>query len=295
MTLIDDLRRVFKTSISFILKAVKIPRSTYYYTKHSQGRKYDDDQVIQAIDEIRQTDAKYTQKYGYRRITLVMHEQGFKVNHKRVLRIMKEQGWTCQAFNKQTRKYNSYKGVVGRIAKNKLHRRFKTDRPYQKLVADVSEFRYGQMSQSERIYLEPIMDLFSGEILAFNISAHTTLEFALQPLKEALDGLPELPYRTTIHTDQGFQYQHKQWQKTLKTHHTFQSMSRKATCLDNAAMESFFHLMKAEMMDEHFENPESLAQAMTEWIELYNNRRIRTKLKGKSPVQYRELANQLVA
>ncbi|MCE0561343.1 IS3 family transposase, partial [Limosilactobacillus fermentum] len=103
------------------------------------GRKYDDDQVIQAIDEIRQTDAKYTQKYGYRRITLVMHEQGFKVNHKRVLRIMKEQGWTCQAFNKQTRKYNSYKGVVGRIAKNKLHRRFKTDRPYQKLVADVSE------------------------------------------------------------------------------------------------------------------------------------------------------------
>jgi transposase InsO family protein len=151
------------------------------------------------------------------------------------------------------------------------------------------------MSQSERIYLEPIMDLFSGEILAFNISAHPTLEFALKPLKEALDGLPELPYRTTVHTDQGFQYQHKQWQKTLKTHHTFQSMSRKATCLDNAAMESFFHLMKAEMMDEHFENPESLAQAMTEWIDFYNNRRIRTKLKGKSPVQYRELANQLVA
>ncbi|MEL1239416.1 DDE-type integrase/transposase/recombinase, partial [Liquorilactobacillus nagelii] len=109
----------------------------------------------------------------------------------------------------------SYKGTVGRIAKNKLHRRFKTDRPYQKLVADVSEFRYGQMSQSERIYLEPIMDLFSGEILAFNISAHPTLEFALKPLKEALDGLPELPYRTTVHTDQGFQYQHKQWQKTL--------------------------------------------------------------------------------
>ncbi|EHM00906.1 hypothetical protein HMPREF9103_00295 [Lentilactobacillus parafarraginis F0439] len=57
----------------------KVPRSTYYYTKHSQGRKYEDDQVIQAIDEIRQTDAKYTQKYGYRRITLVMHEQDLKL------------------------------------------------------------------------------------------------------------------------------------------------------------------------------------------------------------------------
>ncbi|WP_308723645.1 hypothetical protein [Lactiplantibacillus plantarum] len=79
VTLIDDLRRVFKTSISFILKAVKVPRSTYYYTKHSQGRKYEDDQVIQAIDEIRQTDAKYTQKYGYRRITLVMHERDLKL------------------------------------------------------------------------------------------------------------------------------------------------------------------------------------------------------------------------
>lgn len=270
-------------------------RSTYYYAKSHKERNFDDDQLIQAIDEIRQHDSKYTKKYGYRRLTDALHDVGFKVNHKRVLRIMHDHDWLCQAFNRQTRKYNSYKGSVGKIAPNRLKRRFKTDRPYQKLVADVSEFRYGTMSQNERIYLEPVLDLFSGEILAFNISDHPTVKFAIKPLKEALEQLPELMYRTTVHTDQGFQYQNQAWQGVLKKHRVFQSMSRKATCLDNAAMESFFHIMKAEVMDEHFENKESLATAMTNWIDFYNKRRIKTKLNGKSPVKYRELAVQKVA
>lgn len=102
------------------------------------------------------------------------------------------------------------------IAPNRLKRRFKTDRPYQKLVADVSEFRYGNKSQDERVYLEPILDLFNGEVLAFNISNHPTVEFAVKPLKEALNQIPVLDYRTTVHTDQGFQYQHLYWQIVLK-------------------------------------------------------------------------------
>ncbi len=208
---------------------------------------------------------------------------------------MHDHDWLCRAFNRQKRKYNSYKGTVGRIAANRLHRRFKTDRPYQKLVADVSEFRYGSMSQSERVYLEPILDLFSGEVLAFNISNHPTVEFVVKPLKEAIKRLPNLKYRTTVHTDQGFQYQHQNWQQVLKDHRIFQSMSRKATCLDNAVIESFFHIMKVEVMDEHFEDKDSLVQAMTDWIDFYNKRRIKTKLNGKSPKKHRELTVQKVA
>jgi Transposase and inactivated derivatives len=272
------------------LKAISIPRSTYYYARTHKGRVFDDDKIIQAMDEIRQSDPKYTKKYGYRRMTGALKELGFTVNHKKVLRIMTEHAWLCQAFNRQKRKYNSYKGTVGRIAKNRLRRRFITDRPYQKLVADVSEFRYGNMGQNDRVYLEPIMDLFSGEILAFNISEHPTVEFAIKPLKEALDSIPDLKYRTTVHTDQGFQYQNSSWQRTLKEHHVFQSMSRKATCLDNASMESFFHIMKVEMMDTHYDKKADLIQSMTEWIDFYNNRRIKTKLNGKSPVKYRELS-----
>lgn len=272
------------------MKAISIPRSTYYYARTHKGRVFDDDKIIQAMDEIRQSDPKYTKKYGYRRMTDALKELGFTVNHKKVLRIMTEHAWLCQAFNRQKRKYNSYKGTIGRIAKNRLRRRFITDRPYQKLVADVSEFRYGNMGQNDRVYLEPIMDLFSGEILAFNISEHPTVEFAIKPLKEVLNSIPELKYRTTIHTDQGFQYQNSSWQRTLKEHHVFQSMSRKATCLDNASMESFFHIMKVEMMDTHYEKKADLIQSMTEWIDFYNNRRIKTKLNGKSPVKYRELS-----
>jgi len=272
------------------LKAISIPRSTYYYARTHKGRVFDDDKIVQAIDEIRQSDPKYTKKYGYRRMTDALKEMGFTVNHKKVLRIMTEHAWLCQAFNRQKRKYNSYKGTVGKIAKNLLKRRFITDRPYQKLVADVSEFRYGNMGQNDRVYLEPIMDLFSGEILAFNISEHPTVEFAIKPLKEALDNIPKLNYRTTVHTDQGFQYQNSSWQRILKEHRIFQSMSRKATCLDNASMESFFHIMKVEMMDIHYDKKADLIQSMTEWIDFYNHRRIKTKLNGKSPVKYRELS-----
>ncbi|MCM2587611.1 IS3 family transposase [Lactiplantibacillus plantarum] len=296
MELVDELRQNFQVSIKLVLKAVRIPRSTYYYAKEHRGRNLDDSQIIQAIDEIRQQDPKYTRKYGYRRITGALHDAyGFKINHKRVLRIMREQDWLCGAFNRQKRKYNSYKGTVGVIAPNRLKRRFKTDRPYQKLVTDVSEFRYGNQSQNERVYLEPVLDLFNGEVLAFNISDHPTVEFALKPLKEALNRIPVLDYRTTFHTDQGFQYQHRHWQNTLKEHHVFQSMSRKATCLDNAAMESFFHIMKVEVMDEHFETKTALIEAMNEWIDFYNHRRIKTKLDGKSPIKYRELTVQKAA
>lgn len=293
--MIGELRQAFDKSLNFVLKVVGMSHSSYYYAVKPKEEKDLDTPVIQAIDEIRLTDPKYTKKYGYRRITDALHEQGFVVNHKRVLRIMKEHGWMAEYNNRGHRKYNSYHGTVGRIAKNLIHRRFTTDRPYQKLVADVSEFRYGMMTQTERIYLEPVLDLFSGEVLAYNISDHPTVEFALKPLREALDQIPALPYRTTVHTDQGFQYQHRQWRKTLKEHHVFQSMSRKATCLDNAEMESFFSVMKAEIMDEHYDTKESLESAMREWIEFYNNRRIKSRLKGKSPIAYRQLALQEAA
>uniref|UniRef100_UPI0038B3F05E IS3 family transposase n=1 Tax=Levilactobacillus muriae TaxID=3238987 RepID=UPI0038B3F05E len=164
-----ELRQIFQVPVKLLLKIVNVPRSTYYYARtHRKHGKQDDSPIIQAIDEIRQEDSKYTKKYGYRRLTKALQEQGFTVNHKRVLRLMHEHDWLCLAYNRQKRKYNSYKGTVGGIAPNRLNRRFKTDRPYQKLVTDVSEFRYGGMSQSERVYLEPVIDLFSGEVLAFN-------------------------------------------------------------------------------------------------------------------------------
>lgn len=263
----------------------------YYHLNHKESNTSDQE----LIDEIK-TIKKKNPAYGYRRVTMELHNRGRKVNHKKVQRITQEQHLQSSAYTRKNRKYNSYKGTIGKVAPNRLNRRFKTDRPYQKLTVDVTELRWGDKSAEHRCYLEPVMDLYSGEILTFNISLHPTVEFALKPLHEALEALPNLPYRTTVHSDQGFQYQHQRWVKELKEHHVFQSMSRKATCLDNAAMESFFHLLKCETVHLHdYQSYEEVAKAALEWIYYYNNNRIKQKLGGKSPVQYRTLTTQQIA
>jgi putative transposase len=264
----------------------------YYYHMHHEDSKKSDQELIDEMKKIH----KEHPAYGYRRVTLELHNRGWKVNHKRVQRIMQEHCLQSIAYTKKKRKYNSYKGTVGKIAPNRLHRRFYTDRPYQKLTVDVTELRWGDKSTEHRCYLEPVMDLYSGEILAFNIDLHPTVEFALKPLHEALEALPQLPYRTTVHSDQGCQYQHKHWVKELKEHHVFQSMSRKATCLDNASIESFFHLLKCETVYvQDYQSFEEVAQAAVDWIDYYNNIRIKQKLGGKSPVQYRLISTEITA
>ena len=177
---------------------------------------------------------------------------------------------------------------MGRLHLIDLNDASKHRRPYQKLVADVSEFRYGNKSQDERVYLEPILDLFNGEVLAFNISNHPTVEFAVKPLKEALNQIPVLDYRTTVHTDQGFQYQHHHWQIVLKDHRAFQSMSRKGNCYDNSVMENFFGILKQEMYyGTTYYSFEELKDAIERYIKYYNEKRIKEKLGWMSPVEYR--------
>ncbi|WP_237026992.1 IS3 family transposase, partial [Lactobacillus sp. S2-2] len=143
---------------------------------------------------------------------------------------------------------------------------------------------------NHRVYLSPILDLFFGEILAYEINEHPTTKTVITSLKKAIKKIPSLEYRTTIHSDRGIQYQSLEWNVLLKENKFFKSMSRKGTCLDNASMESFFHLMKTEMMFKKYQSKEELISAMKEWIRYYNEDRIKTKLKGKSPIEYRKFA-----
>ncbi len=173
--------------------------------------------------------------------------------------------------------------------KNKLHRRFKTNRPLQKLASDVTEFKIS--ATGENVYLEPILDMYNNEILTYAISTRPDLAFTLQPLNQLVAQLPKLPYRTTIHTDQGWQYRHRTWRKTLKKNRIIQSMSRRATALDNAVMESFFNKLKVEIGPlNKYSSAKALIDAVNNWILYYNNTRIQTKLNGHSPVEYRQMA-----
>ena len=204
---------------------------------------------------------------------------------------MQENGLLSIMYNRQTRKYNSAIGPQGKKAKNRFHRKFKTDRPYQKVTTDISEFRYGNQTQEERVYLSPIKDLYDGSIVAYSIGSHPDTKLVMKPLIQLIKQRPNLPYRMTVHSDQGIQYQTRKWRKQLKANNIFQSMSRRSTCLDNAPMESFFHIMKAELyFKRKFETKEELIDAMVEWINYYNNERIQHKLKGKTPIEYRHLA-----
>jgi putative transposase len=236
---------------------------------------------------------KHDGNYGYRRIRLDLKQRGLIVNHKKVQRIMNKLGLKCKKFSRKSRRYSSYKGTIGTIAKNRINRRFHTSVFHQKLSTDITEFK---CSNGVKLYLNPIMDMFNGEILSYGISMRPTLELALKPLEEALEIVKDSKYRTTLHSDQGWHYQHNKWVKTLKKNKVFQSMSRKGNCLDNSPMENFFGLMKQEM---YYGEPlcsfEELKKRVVEYINYFNNQRIKQKLAGMSPVQYRIHTSQLAA
>lgn len=268
-----------------------------YWQKRFNEKNQDED-IEKLIKEIAE---KHNGNYGYRRINLELHKYGHTVNHKKVLRITNKLGITCTKFTRKSRKFSTYKGTVGKIAKNLIDRRFYTSVPYQKITTDTTEFKYyetdsdGQMI-IKKAYLDPFLDMFNGEILSFRLSKKPNAKAILDALNEAIEVSKACPYRRTIHSDQGWGYQMKAFTKKLKDNNIFQSMSRRGNCLDNSPMENFFGLMKQEMYyGETYHSFEELNQAITEYILYYNNERIKAKLAGMSPVKYRLHTSQLAA
>lgn len=273
------------------LLVVGIPEATYHYHIEHWGKE-DRDQPLK--DAIEQLFIDSEERYGYKRITGELKKLGYDINHKKVYRLMKEMGLKCVKFIQKSRKYNSYKGKVGKVAKNRLNRRFDTPITLQKLVTDVTEFK---CTGGEKLYFSPILDLCNGEAITYGINRRPTLNLVMEPLEEAVDILKKhATVRTTIHSDQGWHYQHKSWVKTLKKNNIFQSMSHKATCADNASMENFFGILKQEMYyGEDLVSYEELKSRIEGYIEWYNHVRTKAKLAGLSPVEYRIQTSQSAA
>ncbi len=272
-----------------ILCVVEIPEATYHYHIGNSGRDENHDRALK--DLIIKLFKKFHERYGYKRITNELKKLGHVINHKKVYRIMRELGLKCVKFMRKSRKYNSYKGKVGKVAKNRLSRRFNTSIPLQKLVTDITEFK---CLNEEKLYLNPILDACNGEIIAFEMGKRPTLELVMRPLRETVEKVTKYAtYRTTLHSDQGWHYQHNQWVKTLKKNRIFQSMSRKANCADNALMENFFGILKQEMYyGEKLVDYEELKSRIEEYIYWYNHDRSKEKLAGMSPVEYRTQSSQ---
>jgi transposase InsO family protein len=219
-------------------------------------------------------------RYGYRRIKAELKNQGYKVNHKKVQRLMKELGLKCIV---RMKKYRSYKGKVGKTAPNILDRNFKAENPKEKWVTDITEFKlFG-----EKLYLSPILDLFNGEIITYTIDSRPKYSLVKTMLDQAFERLSDGD-NLLIHSDQGWHYRMPQYRHALKERNITQSMSRKGNCYDNAVMENFFGILKSEFLyTQEFNSVEDFKKELAIYIEYYNHKRIKTKLKGLSPVQYR--------
>jgi transposase InsO family protein len=256
-------------------------RATFYYhLKQLQAPdKYDS--VRKQINDIFHINKG---RYGYRRITLELHNNSISINHKTVERLMRESGLKCQV---RLKKYRSYKGTAGKIAPNILERDFKVAFPNKKWVTDVTEFAlFGQ-----KRYLSPILDLFNGEIISYTISPDPNLLMVTNMLSKALKGIKK-DTELVLHSDQGWHYQHATYQRMLKNKGVVQSMSRKGNCLDNAVMENFFGLLKSELLYlQKFSSIENFEYELKSYIHYYNNFRIKEKLKGLSPVMFRTQSN----
>lgn len=232
-------------------------------------------------------------RYGYRRITATLRDEGIFINQKKVRRIMKKLELKCTSFSHKSRKYNSYKGTIGKIANNKINRRFTTSVPHQKITTDTTEFKIYNTDDNGRIsikkaYLDPFLDMFNGEILSYSISEKPNFKSISEALNKAINITNDCNFRRTFHSDQGWAYQMNKYSKILKSNKIFQSMSRKGTCLDNSPMENFFGIMKQEMYyGKIYRSFEELKLAIEEYIYYYNNKRIKEKLKWRSPVNYR--------
>lgn len=232
-------------------------------------------------------------RYGYRRITATLRNSGITINQKKVRRIMNKLSLKCISFSRKSRKYNSYKGKVGKVAKNRIHRRFETSIPHQKITTDTSEFKIYPIDSNGRLtikkaYFNPFLNMFNGEILSFNLSPKPTFEPIKDALLKVINITKDCPYRRTFHSDQGWAYQMNRYTELLKVNKIFQSMSRKGTCLDNSPMENFFGVMKQEMYHgKIYRSFEELDIAINEYINYYNNDRIKEKLNWNSPVTYR--------
>ena len=249
-----------------MLKLSGLARSTYYYyLKQPNKDKYEcEKQEIQKI----YNDNKG--RYGYRRITIVMRDKGYVINHKTVQKLMKQLG--LKGKQRKNDKYHSYKGTVGKVADNLLKRDFYAEKPFEKITTDVTQFNVCD----EKVYLSPVLDLFNNEIVSYSISTSPNLE----QVREMLNGLfAKLPADATpiFHSDQGWQYQHAEYQRLLAEHNIIQSMSRKGNCMDNGAMENFFGRLKVEMFyGEKFESVNAFIDELKKYIHYYNNERIGT-------------------
>ena len=254
-------------------------KSVYYYWLKASSS-HAPDPYLDAKNQISAIYHRHQGRYGYRRVLLELRNQHQHLNHKTVQKLMGQLGLKSLV---RPKRYQSYKGAIGKAAPNLLERDFIAKAPNQKWVTDVTEFNI----KGERVYLSPILDLYNQEIISYEIADRPQISMVTTMLDKAFKQLKQTD-KPMLHSDQGWQYQMGLYQQALNKQGVTQSMSRKGNCLDNAVMENWFGMMKIEFFyQKKFDDVGSFKTELKEYIHYYNHDRIKQKLKGLNPVHYR--------
>ena len=265
-----ELRHKF--DLELLLDLTNMARSSFYYHQ-KQNRLPDKYKEIKEL--IKTIYQRHKGRYGYRRITDELHNQGIIINHKTVSRLMKVLGLKSLI---RVKKYKSYKGENGKIAPNILQRNFKAQAPNQKWATDITEFNVS----GTKLYLSPIIDLYNQEIISYELTERPVFNQVVTMLEKAFKKIPHNT-KLILHSDQGWQYQMRRYQHLLKEKGIIQSMSRKGNCLDNAIIENFFGILKSELFYlKKYKSINQIKKEINQYITYYNNDRIKSNLNKMS-------------
>lgn len=271
-------------SINWMCRQLEISRAAYYKWLHREIPKYELENVRLA-ELIKEYDERFNHILGYRRMTSwINHFNHTNYSRKRVHRIMKKLNIHA-VIRKKKKKYTSSTPEV--TAENKLKRDFTASKPNEKWVTDVTEFKIPE--ENKKLYLSAILDLYDRYPVAYVISTRNDNRLVFETFDKAIASNPEA--KPLFHSDRGFQYTSKVFQRKLKEHEMVHSMSRVGHCIDNGPTEGFWGIIKSEMYQMYEITDEaSLRFAIKDYIRFYSEERPQDRYLCKTPLEVRKEA-----
>lgn len=268
-------------SLTILLDIARMSKSGYYKWKRMSSKQDKDHNDYLLIKE---QFNKGKKKWGYRTIFMKLKDNNTPMNHKKIKRIMRKYGLKCKIRRKNPYREINKKTQEHKIFENLLNREFNQVSPYQFFCTDISYLPY----EGGFAYLSVVKDITTKETIAWNLSRHIDMKLVLDTIEymknntniSSLEGV-------LIHSDQGFHYTNPAFIASVKELGMVQSMSRKANCIDNAPIESFFGHMKDEIEIKPLKTFKELKKEISEYMEYYNHKRGQWGLKKMAPVQYR--------
>ena len=263
-----------------------ITRAAYYKWLHREPPKAEQENIFLA-QLIREYDDRFNHILGYRRMTLYINRLNNKhYGRNRVHRIMKAIN-IHSVIRRKRKKYQS--STPETTAENILNRDFFAKAPNEKWATDETEFKWYEGPVVHKLYLSAILDLYDLSPVAWVVSRRNDNKLVLDTFEKAIRANPNA--KPIFHSDRGFQYTSKLFQKKLLQQGMTQSMSRVGHCIDNGPTENFWGIVKSEMYYlDTFTDEQSLRNAIADYMTFYSNERVQTRFKGKTPAEVRSEA-----